>query len=223
MLFTYQTTLKNDAFGAIEKGLFKTASGMEVLAIKRIYSQKIFLRGISKLLGWNECRALKKLMPLHLPYFPDLLFKHKDYHIREFLKGDAIYRCTDYLTPEYFKHCKDLLRCMRRAGVSNNDLAKEANWLIDEATGLPAITDFQLAWVFSSNSKMARIFAREDLRHLLKHQRKYAAVRTMECRILERRSVINRLWMGIAKPIYLFITRKLLGWKDRTGPEERDI
>ncbi len=222
-MFIYQATLKNDAFGGIEKGLFKTEEGVEVFAIKRIYSQKFFLRGISKLLAWNERRALKQLMPLHLPYFPTLLFTHKDYHIRGFLQGDAIYRRTEYLTPEYFKHCKELLRCMRRAGVANNDLAKEANWLIDEATGLPAITDFQLAWVFSSNSKLARVFAREDLRHLLKHQRKYATVGKMERRILAQKSGINRLWMGVAKPIYLFITRKLLGWKERTGPEERDI
>jgi hypothetical protein len=68
-----------------------------------------------------------------------------------------------------------------------------------------------------------RMLAHDDLRHLLKHKRTYcpqhltARQRTM----LARRSPIAALWARTGKPIYRFVTRRLLGWADREGAGDR--
>jgi hypothetical protein len=70
---------------------------------------------------------------------------------------------------------------------------------------------------------MFRILAREDIRHLLKHKRTYCPDRLTrrEKAILDNPSLIAKLWMMTGKPIYLFITRKILGWQDREGAGDR--
>ena len=70
---------------------------------------------------------------------------------------------------------------------------------------------------------MFRVLAHEDVRHLLKHKRTYCAERLTqrEKRILANPSLPSRFWMGAVKPVYLFVTRKLLGWADREGAADR--
>ena len=58
----------------------------------------------------------------------------------------------------------------------HNDLAKEQNWLRGR-DGRAYLIDFQLASRFRRRSKLFRIAAYEDLRHLLKHKRRYAEPR----------------------------------------------
>jgi hypothetical protein len=63
----------------------------------------------------------------------------------------------------------------------------------------------------------------EDLRHLLKHKRTYCAshLTAREREILASPALISRLWMLTGKPVYLFVTRRLLGWADREGAGDR--
>jgi acyl-CoA synthetase (AMP-forming)/AMP-acid ligase II len=85
------------------------------------------------------------------------------------------------------------------------------------------LTDFQLAACFSSRSRLFRIAAYEDLRHLLKHKRSYApdALTPKERKILARKSLVARLWLMTGKKVYRAITRGLFNFTDREGGGRR--
>jgi serine/threonine protein kinase len=114
------------------------------------------------------------------------------------------------------------LRRLHRAGVVHNDLAKEPNWLVDDA-GRPALVDFQLASVSRRRGPLFRLLAREDLRHFLKHKRTYLpeALTARERRILATPAWTSRIWMASGKRLYLLVTRRWLGWADREGAGDR--
>jgi len=118
----------------------------------------------------------------------------------------------------------ELLRVeqLHRQDVVHNDLAKEPNWLVME-NGQPGIIDFQLAWYSPKRGRLFRLLAREDVRHLLKHKRTYCPehLTAREHAILARPTVPSRIWMRGGKPVYLFITRRILGWADREGASDR--
>ncbi len=122
----------------------------------------------------------------------------------------------------YFRDALTLLRQVHRAGVVHNDAAKEPNWLVLE-DGTPALLDFQLAGTYHRRTRMFRVLAREDLRHLLKHKRTYCpeALSSRQKAILAQPSLPSRLWMATGKRIYLWITRGLLNWQDREGAGDR--
>ena len=128
----------------------------------------------------------------------------------------------DPASRQYFLRAQKLLFRMHRSGVAHNDLAKEANWLCMPGNQ-PAIVDFQLAIVSHRRGRLFRLLAREDLRHLLKHKRHYLP-RELTARqrgLLASPSLPARLWRSLFKPPYLFVTRQILGWPERDGPEER--
>src|SRR5262249_22292297 len=78
---------------------------------------------------------------------------------------------------------------------------------------------FQLAAHFSRRSWLFRIAAYEDLRHLLKHKRRYApeALTAAERRVLAKKSLLTRVWMATGKKLYYRITRDVLHVSDREG------
>jgi hypothetical protein len=110
------------------------------------------------------------------------------------------------------------LRKLHRAGICHNDLAKEQNWLRGR-DGRAYLTDFQLAARFPRRSFLFRIAAYEDLRHLLKHKRRYApdALTAAERRVLAKKSLLTRVWMATGKKLYYWITRDVLNVADREG------
>ena len=118
----------------------------------------------------------------------------------------------------YFRSAKAALRKLHRAGICHNDLAKEQNWLRG-SDGRAYLTDFQLAPGCSRRSRLFRIAAYEDLRHLLKHKRRYApeALTAAERRVLARKSLFTRVWMATGKQVYHWVTRGLLRFTDREG------
>ena len=128
---------------------------------------------------------------------------------------------------------------MHAANVIHNDLAKETNWLVTP-DGRPALVDFQLAMTLrprrtlnesrprrslneSHRGPLARALGHDDIRHLLKHKRSYlpTGLTTREKKILATPSLLSRAWMASGKKIYLFITRRVLGWRDREGAGDR--
>src|SRR5581483_2827552 len=86
------------------------------------------------------------------------------------------------------------------------------------------LTDFQLATCFRRRSTLFRIARYEDLRHLLKHKRRYApeALTAAERKVLARKSIVTRAWMVTGKRLYYAITRGL-NFTDREGRGRRFI
>ncbi len=124
--------------------------------------------------------------------------------------------------PGYFRAASRLLRQLHTANVIHNDLAKETNWLVTP-DGRPALVDFQLAMTLDRRGALARALGHDDIRHLLKHKRTYLPdlLTAREMRILARRSLVSRIWMATGKKVYLFVTRRILRWRDREGAGDR--
>ena len=122
----------------------------------------------------------------------------------------------------YFRSAKQALRRLHRAGICHNDLAKEQNWL-GGRDGRAYLTDFQLAACFKRRSRLFRVAAYEDLRHMLKHKRSYApeALTPKERKILARKSLVARVWLKTGKKVYQAITRGLFNFTDREGGGKR--
>ena len=110
------------------------------------------------------------------------------------------------------------MHALHRLSISHNDLAKEQNWL-RSPDGHAYLLDFQLASTFRRRNRLFRILAYEDLRHFLKHKRRYVpdALTAMEKRVLARKSLPTRIWMATGKKVYMLVTRGLFGFIDAEG------
>jgi hypothetical protein len=209
--------LKRDVLSTIERGRFKTSAQGEVDAVlRRIDDVPWWSWLLARHLFARERRALSIAGKLGIA--PPLLFSGRRVLVRGFIEGVALHIARPQGDQAYFRSAKGALRRLHRAGVCHNDLAKEQNWLRG-TDGRAYITDFQLASRFRRRSKLFRIAAYEDLRHLLKHKRRYApdSLTGMERRILVRKSWLTRAWMATGKRVYYWITRGLLNVRDREG------
>ena len=207
--------LKKDLFGEVRLEL----RGQLPVIVRDARLAPLWARWIARRLLRREARALAVLDGL--PGVPDLLRADRACLERSYIEGQPLQRAgvTD---PAFYAAAKALLRRIHARDVSHNDLAKEPNVLV-AADGSPAIVDFQLAWHSPSRGRLFRTLAREDLRHLLKHKRSYCGghLSRRECALLDNPSWLSRLWMRAGKPVYLFVTRKMLGWADREGAADR--
>jgi hypothetical protein len=142
--------------------------------------------------------------------------------VRGFIGGVAMHIAKPVGDVAYFRSAKQLLRRLHRAGICHNDLAKEQNWL-RTGDGRAYVTDFQLAACFRTRSRLFRIAAYEDLRHLLKLKRSYApdALTPMERKILARKSLVASIWLATGKKVYRAVTRGLFNFTDREGGGRR--
>ena len=207
--------LKKDLFGEIRL----TGSGNERQIVRDLASASGWLRWLARRLMRREARALAALS--NIDGVPHVVRIERDVLVRSYIAGMPMYRARP-ADPAYFKAAFGLLRRLHRAGVVHNDLAKEPNLLVRNDRS-PAFIDFQLAWHNPRRSRLFRLLAHEDVRHLLKHKRTYCPDRltAREKRILANPSLPSRLWMRTIKPVYLFVTRRLLGWADREGAADR--
>jgi len=207
--------LKKDLFGEI-RSLQRDGQGV---VIRDCQPAAPGLRWLARGLMRREAAALAALSDMD--GIATLIRVNRDQLVRSYLDGEPMqrYKPTD---PAYFVAAAKLLRRMHRFGVVHNDLAKEPNMLVRE-DGTPAIIDFQLAWYSGNRGKLFRTAAREDLRHLLKHKRTYCpqSLTAREKRLLSNPSVPSRIWASTVKPLYFFITRRILGWADREGAADR--
>lgn len=180
------------------------------------------LRWIARLLAANEGRALRQLEGID--GLPRPIGWRAGRLERGYLDGRTMQQ-AGVADPAYFSKARRLLASIHRRGIAHNDLAKEANWLVT-ASGEPALVDFQLAWRSPRRSRLFRLLAREDLRHLLKHKRTYFPGRLtpVERRLLARPSWLRQAWFATGKPVYRFVTRRLLRWRDNEGrhPDPED-
>ncbi|MGE0030958.1 MAG: serine/threonine protein kinase [Steroidobacteraceae bacterium] len=207
--------LKSDLFGSV----WRDGERGRESVLRDTASARWWLAWLARRLCRREAQALARLDGIIGT--PRLLAEHAGGLQREWIEGRPM-QVARPRNADYYRAARRLVSALHRRGVAHNDLAKETNWLVTP-TGLPAIVDFQLALVSRRRGRLFRSLAREDLRHLLKHKRSYCPDRltARERRILARPAAISRLWMATGKPVYSFITRRLLGWADREGAEDR--
>lgn len=207
--------LKQDVFGRVT--LQPARDGYVI--VRDLRGARWWARGLARRLLRREARALSALRGMD--GVPVLLADEPERLVRTYVEGAPMQEARP-ASPAYFRAAAKLLRRLHRHDVVHNDLAKEPNWLVTPGLG-PALIDFQLAWYEPGRGRLFRMLAREDLRHLLKHKRTYcpAELSRREKSILADPSWLSRLWMLSAKPLYLFVTRRLLGWADREGAGDR--
>ena len=207
--------LKSDLFGSVSRD---GERGREFV-LRDTASARWWLAWLARRLCRREAQALARLDGIIGT--PRLVAVGPGGLRREWIEGRPM-QVAQPRNADYYRAARRLVSALHRRGVAHNDLAKESNWLVTP-TGQPAVVDFQLALVSRRRGRLFRSLAREDLRHLLKHKRSYCPDRltARERRILARPAAISRLWMATGKPVYTFITRRLLGWADREGAGDR--
>jgi len=206
--------LKRDVFSTIERGRFRTEDGEVDAVLRRLDEVPWWSRPLAYALFRRERRALGIARPLGVA--PPLLFDGRRFLVRGWIDGVPLHIAKPYGDMAYFRSAKKALRALHRAGIAHNDLAKEQNWLY--ANSRAFLTDFQLAACFRRRGFLFRLARYEDLRHLLKHKRRYApdALTSAERRVLARKTLITRIWMATGKKVYYAITRGL-NFTDREG------
>ncbi|MGH7151558.1 MAG: serine/threonine protein kinase, partial [Planctomycetota bacterium] len=208
--------LKRDSFGRVEA---ENRDGRRI--VRRIPCGGAIPGSglLGRYLARRERRALERLEGLD--GVPRLVATAEETFAREFLEGerlDRIGRPHD----EFFPLLVELLGRVHDRGVAHNDLAKAANILV-RPDGRPALIDFQLAVIRPKRGRIrGKIFATmrgDDLRHVLKHKRRRRPdlVTAEDRRILENPSPPARWWAAIGKPVYNFVTRRILGVADHEG------
>jgi RIO-like serine/threonine protein kinase len=209
--------LKSDLFGAV----WRAEECGRLLVIRDAGGARWWLSPLARRLCRREAAALARLDGL--PGVPRLVAVDRRGLRREWIEGRPM-QVARPRNAGYFRAARQLVSSLHRKGVAHCDLAKEPNWLVTP-TGAAALVDFQLAFVAPRRGRLFRMLAREDLRHLLKHKRTYCPERltARERAILATPGFTSRFWMATGKPVYLFVTRRLLGWSDREGAGDRQL
>ncbi len=212
--------LKRDVFSTVERGRFRDETGEVDAVLRRLDQVPAWSFLLALHLFSRERRALTLARDLEVG--PKLLWAGKRALVRGFIDGAALHLAKPHGDLAYFRSAKAALRKLHRARICHNDLAKEQNWLVGR-DGHAYLTDFQLAACFRHRSRLFRIAAYEDLRHLLKHKRSYApeALTPKERKILARKSVVASVWLKTGKKVYQAITRGLFNFTDREGGGKR--
>lgn len=207
--------LKSDHFSTVERGFWRTEKGEEEAVLRSFDKVPLWVRPVAYHFGRREVNSLNKLNGLA---GPRLLAYGPGFLVRSWIDGLPLHMAKPDGENKFFAAAKTMMFRMHSKGVVHNDLAKEQNWLRG-GDGLPRLTDFQLAHTSGKRGKIFRIAAHEDLRHLLKHKRKYAPdfLTARERKILATKSLPARIWMATGKQVYIFVTRKILGYMDREG------
>lgn len=208
--------LKRGSAGDIR---LETGAG-EPRVVRDLTAARRGCRWLGRRLARREARALERLAAID--GIPRLLCQTRNRLERSFVAGQPMHEAKP-ADLSWFRDALRLLRQVHRAGVSHNDLAKEANWICrDPQTA--GLVDFQLAICHRRRGRIFRWLAREDLRHLLKHKAHYRsdALTQGQRRLLARPGWPTRIWRAGFKPVYHFITRGLLGWPERDGAAERE-
>ena len=218
--WTQGILLKRDLFSTVERGRFRAERGEVDAVLRRLDQVPWWSYAVARHLFTRERRALTLARGLDVG--PDLLWAGQQALVRGFIDGVALHFARPFGDVDYFRSAKATLRRLHRAGICHNDLAKEQNWLRG-SDGRAYLTDFQLAVCFSKRSKLFRAAAYEDLRHLLKHKRTYAAeaLTPAERKMLARKSIVARVWLATGKKVYNALTRGVFNFTDREGGGRR--
>jgi hypothetical protein len=211
--------LKRDLFGVVRRRTLQGPAGALDCVERDTGEANRWLRWLARRLAAREARALAALR--RVPQVPMLISWDGHRLQRSWLPGVPLHQ-SGGVDRAYFREALRLLRRVHAAGILHNDLAKEPNWLVLPG-GHPGLVDFQLAMHPRRRGRLFRMLAHDDLRHLLKHKRTYCpeCLTTRQRALLAKRSPIAGAWAHTGKPLYHFVTRRLLGWADREGAGDR--
>ena len=214
--FRSELVLKRDVFSTIERGYFRTETGEVPAVLRRIDVTPWWSFPLALHLLAREARTLAVAGRLGIA--PPLLFAGRRCLVRGWIDGLPVHIQKPADDLGFFRSAGRALRALHRTHITHNDLAKEQNWL-RTPDGRAMFTDFQLASRFHRRSFPFRLLAYEDLRHLLKHKRRYVpgSLTAAERRVLARKSWPTRIWMATGKRVYYWITRGVLKVADREG------
>ena len=216
--FVPETVHKRDIFSETISGTLAGVPDFPVV-LRKLDGVPLYARPIAWFLARKEIRGLRAVQGIEGT--PVLVRVDKTGLLRSWTQGTPL-QLAKPADPAWYRDAKRLLREMRRAGVTHNDIAKPQNWLMTP-DGRAAVIDFQLASVHRRRGVLFRTMAREDLRHLLKQKRAYAPelLTASEHRMLATKALPARIWMATGKRLYNFITRRLMNWSDGEGTEDR--
>lgn len=220
--FRGRVVLKQDIFSTVERGTFVTPNGEIEAVLRRIDLVPWWSYGIARHFLKREARGLAIAGSIGIA--PPLLLLGDKVLVRGWIDGLPLHIAKPEGDLNFFRSARRALRAIHREGLTHNDLAKEQNWL-RTPTGYASVTDFQLATHFRRRGPLFRMAAYEDLRHMLKHKRRYVpdALTATEKRILSRKTLPTRIWMATGKKVYYWITRGLLNFTDREGSGPRFV
>lgn len=220
--FRGRVVLKQDVFSTVERGTFVNANGETEAVLRRIDLVPWWSYAIARHFLKREARGLAIAGGIGIA--PQLLYLGRDVLVRGWIDGLPLHIAKPEDDANFFRSARRALRAIHREGLTHNDLAKEQNWL-RTPTGYASVTDFQLATRFARRGPFFRMAAYEDLRHMLKHKRRYAPslLTATEKRILSRKTLPTRIWMATGKKVYYWITRGLLNFTDREGSGPRFV
>lgn len=147
--------------------------------------------------------------------------------LRTWIEGEPLH-LAPRLPLDFFDRLDALVGELHRRGVCHNDLHKEQNVLVGR-DGAPGVIDFQLASVHAGAG--GRRFAarvHEDLRHVQKTRRRYTRDGRAPAGMVARegagagrkRGRTARVWLRVGKPVYVFVTRRVLGRRDGEARRE---
>ncbi|MEO0773570.1 MAG: phosphotransferase, partial [Pseudomonadota bacterium] len=216
--FVPETVHKRDVFSETISGRLEGVDDFPVV-LRRLDRVPGYAKPLAWWLARREIQGLKAVQGIE--GCPVLVRVDKTGLLRSWTQGTPL-QLAKPADAAWYRDARRLLRQMRRAGVTHNDIAKPQNWLMTPE-GRAAVIDFQLASVHRRRGRMFRVMAREDLRHLLKQKRAYAPelLTPSEISMLNRKALPSRIWMATGKKLYNFITRRLMNWSDGEGTEDR--
>ncbi|MDG1983850.1 MAG: phosphotransferase [Planctomycetota bacterium] len=234
-----QEEMKRDALGAVHRVVLEREDEPVTELVLRSIDGWLVCRPFARALARREQRALAACHSAAPDRFvpPPLLgeleravlgrvpgVQRGDLFLRPYFSGTPLHR-AERLPLDFFDLLEAAVRDLHSVGVCHNDLHKEQNVVV-EVSGRPRLIDFQLASVHASRrGGRFESRCRDDLRHVQKLRRRYtkdgrgpAAIGVPESARMRRRG-LALLWRRTGKPLYLFLTRGLLGTKD--GEERR--
>lgn len=216
--FVGETVHKRDIFSETISGTLEGHPDFPVV-LRKLDGVPIYAKLVAWALARREIKALRAVQGIE--GCPVLVRTDRTGLLRSWTRGTPL-QLAKPSDAAWYRDAKRLLRQMRRAGVTHNDIAKPQNWLMTP-DGRAAVIDFQLASVHHRRGRLFRTMAREDLRHLLKQKRAYAPhlLTASEQKMLNTKALPARVWMATAKPAYNFVTRRLMHWSDGEGTEDR--
>lgn len=219
-----EAVLKQDSFGRVER--CREADGRQSIRRVACGGRIPGSAWLARRLLERERRALERLEGL--AGIPRGIESTRGELVREFQPGVALHE-AEALPVDFFERLADLVARMHARGVCHNDLHKEQNVIVGP-DGWPGVVDFQLSSLHRGRSRSFESRAREDLRHVEKHRRRYLREgrgpegHALVLSQLEplRRSWIARTWRASGKPIYRFVTRRILSTRDGEARRRSD-
>jgi hypothetical protein len=218
--WTREVVLKRDLFSTVERGRFLTPAGEVPAVVRRLDEVPWWSFPLACMLFARERRALAKASELGVT--PPLLYAGRRVLVRGWIEGTVMQIAKPYGDRAFFQSAKAALRKLHRAGICHNDLSKQQNWLRGR-DGRAYLTDFQLASTFARRSRLFRLLAYEDLRHLLKHKHRYLLeeMTPAEWKMRSRKTPLSSWWLLTGKKLYHLATRGFFGFVDQEGGGRR--